>query len=437
MLKSKILILVAVLACFVGSVWAQTTSPYSRYGYGILKDQAVGAAKGMGGISYGLRNSQSANPTNPASYSRVDSLTFLFDIGVSFNRAELKEGNNKQSDDNGGLDYITMLMPLSKRVGLSLGLLPFSSVGYYYGTAESTETAPVDYIKDYKGSGGFSQVYLGLGYETPIKGLSVGANAIFQFGTLEYRSRLPYIGGSTSYTSAEYTEFSTKTIKFDIGLQYEMALSKRNLLTVGAVFSPAMKSKADYERRYYNYNASGYQIKGDTMSVKNTDAGSPMTIGAGFTLVRDEKLVVGADVTYQKWSDVKYSTWMGDGLDDSNRFNDRWKFNVGGEYMFGNFYDRNFFKKMKFRGGFNYSNSYMNVKNKDGVVDGYDEYGATIGFGLPFLDRDGGNRTSYVNINFEYKKLKPKASNMIDEQYFGVSVGVNINELWFFRRKVQ
>lgn len=436
LLKSKKLILVAILASLVGSIGAQTTSPYSRYGYGILRDQSVGLSKGLGGIGYGLRNSQSANPLNPASYSRIDSLTFLFDIGISFNKAKLSDGTSNQSDDNGGLDYITMAMPLSKKIGLSFGILPFSSVGYSYGSSETTSTSSINYIKSYSGSGGFSQLYAGLGYDTPVKGLSVGGNISYIFGTLEHIKSLPYVGGSSSYTSAEYTELHLSSFKLDLGFQYEAQLSKRNLLTVGASFTPALKSTADYERRYQNYNASGTAISGDTLTISGADAGIPMSIGAGFTLLRDEKLLFGADVTYQKWSDVKYSQYMGDGLNQSNRFNDRWKFNAGGEYMIDP-YGRSFFQKVKFRGGVNYSNSYMNVINTNGTVDGYNEYGATIGFGLPFLDRDGGNRTSYVNINFEYKKMKPKASNMIDEQYFGVSVGVNINEFWFFRRKVQ
>ena len=91
---------------------------------------------------------------------------------------------------------------------------------------------------------------------------------------------------------------------------------------------------------------------------------------------------------------------------------------------------------MKFRGGLNYSNSYMNVIDNQGNIDGYKEYGATLGLGLPIKDNIGG-RISYININFEYKKLKPKFSSMISEEYFGVSLNVNINELWFFRRKVE
>ena len=79
----------------------KTTSPYSMYGYGVLSDKGIGASRGMGGISYGLRN-QNINPGNPASYANVDSLTFIFDIGVSYSKARLSQSGISQNDDNGG-----------------------------------------------------------------------------------------------------------------------------------------------------------------------------------------------------------------------------------------------------------------------------------------------------------------------------------------------
>ena len=60
-----------------------SNSPYGRYGYGVLFNPSIGASEAMGGISYGLRRSQHVNPGNPASYSELDSLTFIFDMGVS------------------------------------------------------------------------------------------------------------------------------------------------------------------------------------------------------------------------------------------------------------------------------------------------------------------------------------------------------------------
>ena len=79
-------LLAFVLTMLSGVVAAQnnTNSPYTRYGYGQLADQGSGNSKGMGGIAYGLRDRYQINFANPASYTAVDSLTFLFDGGDHF-----------------------------------------------------------------------------------------------------------------------------------------------------------------------------------------------------------------------------------------------------------------------------------------------------------------------------------------------------------------
>ena len=82
----KRLISICLFCIFAATAMAQygTNSPYTRYGFGQLSDQSFGNSKAMGGIAYGLRNGLHINAANPASYSAVDSLTFLFDAGMSY-----------------------------------------------------------------------------------------------------------------------------------------------------------------------------------------------------------------------------------------------------------------------------------------------------------------------------------------------------------------
>ena len=74
-------LLVLLLTILSGAAVAQnnTNSPYTRYGYGQLADHGSGNSKAMGGIAYGLRDKYQTNFANPASYTAVDSLTFMFD----------------------------------------------------------------------------------------------------------------------------------------------------------------------------------------------------------------------------------------------------------------------------------------------------------------------------------------------------------------------
>ena len=79
MSKIKLLLAAAFLASAAAS--AQTSSPYSMYGYGIIGDRATSLQRQMGGVGYAMNSGRQINVMNPASYAAIDSLTFLFDIG--------------------------------------------------------------------------------------------------------------------------------------------------------------------------------------------------------------------------------------------------------------------------------------------------------------------------------------------------------------------
>ena len=89
-----------------------TLTPYSRYGYGILRDNTTSAQRSMGGIGYAMNSGRQINVMNPASYARIDSLTFLFDMGLDLTNVWMEENGARESHIGGGLDYINMQFPL-------------------------------------------------------------------------------------------------------------------------------------------------------------------------------------------------------------------------------------------------------------------------------------------------------------------------------------
>ena len=80
----KILITASMIAASL-SVMAQsgTNSPYSQYGLGTLDEQAGGFNRGMNGLGLGFHEHNQINSLNPASYASIDSLSFIFDAGIS------------------------------------------------------------------------------------------------------------------------------------------------------------------------------------------------------------------------------------------------------------------------------------------------------------------------------------------------------------------
>ena len=136
-----------------------TESPYSRFGLGRLDKQTPHALRGMGGLTTAIRDNMIINPANPASYTAVDSMTFLFDFGVSMGMNMLTEAGKRDTRMVGNFDYATALIPLGKPFAASAGLLPYSTVGYRYGTRTPVPGVEKHYATlAYKGQGNLQEV---------------------------------------------------------------------------------------------------------------------------------------------------------------------------------------------------------------------------------------------------------------------------------------
>ena len=70
----RILAAVVLLSAAAIPAMAQngTMSPYSRFGYGILSDNATYAQRAMGGVGYAMQSGRQTNVMNPASYAAID-----------------------------------------------------------------------------------------------------------------------------------------------------------------------------------------------------------------------------------------------------------------------------------------------------------------------------------------------------------------------------
>ncbi len=407
-----------------------TNSPYTRYGYGKIADQSYGQSLAMGGIGYGLRTPGQINSLNPASYSTVDSLTFLFDFGLMGEISWMNDGNSTQRDYNGNISYLAMQFRLMKQLGMSLGARPYSYVGYNYGVQETIKDTYSQTI--YQGTGSLTQAYVGLGYELIKKRLSIGANVGFTFGNINRDIYLTFPEYSTTSTGTQtkaYPVTQLATINahdffWEVGAQYTHPLNDKDRITVGALFSPKEKFSAgnSITRTIYDYTGSS------TSTIEESDVTSfdqelymPMNIGVGFSYVKNNNLTLGADFQYQAWSKVPYPS-------ENYKFKDRFKYSIGGEYVPNPYSLRNFWKKTRYRFGAYYSDSYVDIKGS-----GINEYGATVGLGLPFMI---GRRESFLNIGAGYIRIVPE-KNLIKEQYFQLTVGMTFSELWFYKRKFE
>ena len=416
--------LVFFIACITllqTSLLAQnnSNSPYARYGYGKLSDQAFGNQRAMGGIGYGFRDSKTINPLNPASFSGVDSMTFMLDMGITGQLAWFNDDTDKDRKINGNIEYLAIQFPLYKKLGMGLGLKPISHVGYQYGV---NYTDPTVYTDTYTGSGGISQLYTTLSYNF-FQRLSLGINLGYLFGDISHR-RVKSPGDVTAYNTVGADTMRTSGLVFDMGFQYTHPLTENSRLIIGGIYAPKRKfnEKVMETVLIYNYNQVIQNIERNVYN--NLDFEMPQSFGLGASYNQTNKLTIGADFLLQQWSDAAF-------FSTTDTLSNRMKVNVGTEYIIDPM-SRNFLRKMRYRAGAYYSDSYIQIRGA-----GYKEYGVSLGFGIPMID----NR-SFINLAFEYSALRPEAvasglNPLINEKYFKVTVSYTFNELWFFKRKVQ
>ena len=405
------LLLLVVAAGFLVARAQIVSTPYSKMGYGMLSDNVSSIQRSMGGVGYAMKGGRIINVMNPASYANVDSLTYLWDVGVDLTNLWSKENGNKGYNFGGGLDYLTGHFRVTKGLGAAFGLLPYSSVGYSYG-------GDIDGGSESRsGNGGFNQLFVGVGYE-PVKNLSVGFNFAYLFGSTS----------NTTLINSNSTSYFNRNMKMrdwnaQFGLQYSLPLSKgRDLLTVGATFQPKKSFHGDAWATSFDSQDSKVDTIGFTsMSGKYEQ---PASIGVGLSYNLNRKLTLEADYTYQKWSKAKYESI--EGFEPSPmHFDDRWK--IAGGVQFTPNKRGSYVGAMSFRAGVFYNHDYMNY-NGNNVRD----YGASVGVGLP---APGGKTT--VNLGVEWRHRETSPTQLITENYLNITLGVNFNELWFWKSRIR
>lgn len=423
------LILATLLLGTVISVNAQsgTNSPYSQYGLGVLSDQTSGFNRGMNGVGLGFHEHNQINYLNPASYSAIDSLSFIFDAGISGQITNFEENGVKKNANNANFEYVVAGFRAAKHLGVSFGVLPFTNVGYNYTSTEKVGSQFNDatYTNTYNGEGGLHQVYLGVGW-APVKGLAVGANVAYIWG--DYNKYVSNAYSNSNYNTVIRT-YSTQvnSYKLDFGIQYTAKLSKKNWATIGATYSPGHNLGAAADMNIISNNS---QTNASDTAFFSIDKAFelPHMYGVGLMWNHNDQWKIGFDYTLQKWGSLEYPRRYvnvndkNHVLDVDGAYSDRSKFNLGMQYCYGE-YNRHFFKRLRCRAGVSYATSYYKVNG----IDGPKEISVSAGFGIPIMNNY--NHRSFLNISGQW--VKSSAKDLINENTFRLNIGFTFNEEWF------
>ena len=400
--RTFFVLFMVALCCVPLHLMAQNNvnSPYTRYGYGRLQDIGFSRSQSMGGAAYALRTRTSMNPANPASNSSIDSTSFLFEFGASALLTSYASGDDQATTFTGNLEYLAFQLPITRWMGLSVGVLPYSFVGYNYGFTDSTSTA-VTQTHTFRGSGGINQVYIGLA-GTIWKRFSLGVNVYYMFGSIE-NTRLLTVSVpnvSTVYPTTQYHE--------TIG---------RPNFCLGFVYDHISKLYGTYEMQ---------TVGADTISANTSELFDlPSLYGAGVSYTYDNKLTIAFDDTLQEIAKARYY-----GKTDS--LVNRQKFSLGAEYIYRPYGNR-YVDRMRWRLGASYANSYFKLYDAaQQQYVGTRDISITCGVGFPLR-----TTKTMVNINLEYGNIGVALKNKLQENYFKIGINLTLNEMWFFKQRIQ
>lgn len=418
-MKSKIKSLVAIVALLsvINVAKADVNTPYSMYGYGVLGDRATSMQRQMGGVGFAMQSGRQINVMNPASYASIDSLTFLWDMGANMNMQWSKDKSASNHGFGGGLDYVTMEFPLSKYMGMSIGMVPLTQVGYAFGD-------DIKYgARQNQGSGGITEAYAGISGK--IKGLSIGVNVSYDFGTIQNDV---YSTPSSGSQSLFEQIMQIRDWNIVAGLQYKQPFNRYNNIMLGVTYSP---KKSYHGNTWLTIQDLTSDTRPDTIAKSGMKGKyySPQTFGFGVSYTHEKvhRIMVEADFSLQQWSDAPFSSLYdstGQEVFVGMKFNDRKRFAIGGEYIQN--IRGSYFERMPWRLGAFYTDDYLKV---DGNT--MKEYGLSLGTGFT---APGGK--TMINLGLEWRHRQTSPVNVLSENYFNIMLGINFNEVWFFKRKI-
>ena len=428
-INNKICLIIGLLL-FPVILFAQfnnnTTSPYSRFGLGDLHTRSLGRTFAMGGASLGSRNSLQINMANPASYTTVDSLTFLFEFGANGKFSSYRSDISSMTANDVNFRYFTMNFRITNRLATSLGLTPYSDIGYNVRVLDYLENTG-DYYIQYFGEGTLTRSYIGAAYKLS-KNISIGANLNYLFGKLNHNAELIFLDSDDFYNIQKYEYIRMSQFGLDFGVQATIPLEKNQNITLGAIFEnkpeyTALQSDIMLKNIYTTniYNQSMFDQ--DTLKHNKEEKSIirfPLTYGVGLSYVKTDMLELNLDYYHQTWSKATFFGSINPVLTDLN------KFAAGAEWIPNKNSIRSYAQRIAYRAGLKYEKSYLKLNNQQ-----INDFGISFGVGLPIY-----RSYSTINVAAEIGKRGTQKAGLISERYVKLNLNVNLcDNLWFFKRK--
>lgn len=401
-----------VFSTFTVNAQINTKSPYSYYGLGAFELPVSGKTSGMGGVGIGLKSEGYINLQNPASYSGIDSLFFILDFNIYGIKSYFQAKQGSYHIVGGNMNKIAIGFRVSKRFATILGVVPFSEVDYKINSTKWIEGTTETFNIKSEGDGGMNRLYWGVSYKID-KHNSLGVNSSVLFGLIKKTEVYTYPQIDNGYWQRTEKYVPKPILYFDFGYQYSNTLNDKYNYTIGV--TGGLKSKLVFSQYLTKETDTTVTAKEELTNTYNFWIPAYFGIGAS---VSSEKWRFAADYRFQNWSSVKHKN-------DMNYLSDSYRIAAGVEYCPNKRMGKNLFQRMTYQSGFHYDKSYLTLNSAN--ISGW---GLSLGAIIPIR-----NQLSSVGVSFEYGRTGQYSNTLFKENYYKINLSVNMNDIWFMKRK--
>jgi hypothetical protein len=390
-------------------------SIYSRYGVGDVNTFMSGKNIGMGNTGTAMFGETHVNLLNPASTANI-SRTILA-VSYQYRNYTSEDASGSSIIGTGNINSFAVAFPVysPKKMVLTLGLLPYTSVGY-----DQQLTAPVagnEVTQTFEGRGGINSGQLSLSYAVN-SDLIIGLTGHYLFGSI-YRDQSISFAAGNLYGGSFHETNSYRGIGFTVGGIYSgidkvLGLSDSKSMNIGATLFTGSAMKLD-QQLLRNYFTSQ-----DTVNTNDRSVSLPFGFSLGLAYMNN-KIVYAADLQFQNWSGFTVNGNQPAELQNSLRIG------AGMEFLpSSDFIGDEFWKRLSYRYG-----GYVTRGNLQLLGESINEMGATAGMSFPM------SAETRVHLAIEYGIRGSLNAALIKDSVLRFSFSVSAAELMFIQPPIE
>jgi hypothetical protein len=390
------------------------TSPYSLYGLGSLYESNFGSIPALGTAGIALPSDSFINNKNAASLIDIPENNFFFEVGGTAIQSSFENNLKKENRNNFQFSHFAFAFPITNKSAFSVAMMPYSSSSF---KISGLKIPIIDgsneyyyYYLDVIGTGGLNNLDLSYAYKLSNK-LSVGFSASVLFGgTTDERTYTI----NSSVTSID-KKVSYSGVRPILSSQFKMGPS----VTFGLNVKSPTRINASKVQSVTVVNGTGTSYLETEKKSDTDDFYLPLEIGVGLNKAFKNKLNVTFDYEKRFWDATNQSDMYG-------VFSNQEKFALGFSYHKTKT-SRSYFDRVKYAAGVNYDTGYLEIDNKK-----INDKSFSIGVSLP-LD----HLSSALFISYSYGQKGKITNSLIQENYHKLTLNLNLDGIWFVKRKME